>query len=295
LGGGETGVSATQIGMLMPHKAMVLPTRRTVQRQLSQPRVAEVVADELRARIVNGDLPDGSLLPRQEDLVDEFRISLPSLREAMRILETEGLISVRRGNVGGAVVHRPHPQAAAFMLGLVLQANQVVLGDLAAALRIVEPTCARLCAEQPERSSIAQLLRGLNAEARAHEAEGSEFNPKARQFHDALALSCGNGTMREVVGTLEFLWSDYVARWTDANPASEGNPTIERREEVVAAHNTIADAIADGDAEAAELESRRHLEETQRFLLDSAADEPIAITRQRGSLSPLGPGRLMFR
>jgi GntR family transcriptional repressor for pyruvate dehydrogenase complex len=281
--------------MLMPHKAVVLPTNRAVQRQLSQPRVAEVVADELRARIVSGDLPDGSLLPRQEDLVEEFRISLPSLREAMRILETEGLISVRRGNVGGAVVHSPQPQAAAFMLGLLLQANHVVLGDLAAALRIVEPACARLCAEQPDRSKIAELLRALNVEARAHEAEGAEFNPKARQFHDALALSCGNGTMREVVGTLESLWSDYVSRWTDSTNVSEGDPNIERREGVIVAHDTIANAIAAGDAEAAERESRRHLEETQRFLLESAAGEPIAITRLRGSLSPFSPRRLAAR
>jgi GntR family transcriptional regulator, transcriptional repressor for pyruvate dehydrogenase complex len=279
----------------MPQKTMAPPTQRTVQRQLSQPRVAEVVADALRTRIVSGDLPDGSLLPRQEDLVEEFGISLPSLREAMRILETEGLLSVRRGNVGGAVVHRPQPQAAAFMLGLLLQSNHVVLGDLAAALRIVEPACARLCAEQSDRSSIAQVLKGLNAEAQAHVAEASEFNPKARQFHDALALSCGNGTMREIVGTLEFLWSDYVAGWTDSTTVSDGSLTIERREEVVATHNTIADAIADGDADAAEFESRRHLEQTQRFLLDSAASEPIAITRIRGSLSPMGSGRLTYR
>jgi DNA-binding transcriptional MocR family regulator len=99
------------------------------RRRMSQPRVAEMVADVLRVRIVDGELADGDLLPRQEDLVEEFGVSLPSLREAMRILETEGLISVRRGNIGGAVVHRPTPQAAAYMLGLVLQSHRVVLGD----------------------------------------------------------------------------------------------------------------------------------------------------------------------
>ena len=153
----------------------------------------------------------------------------------------------------------------------------------------------RLCAEQPDRLAIAQLLHSLNNEARSHEAEASEFNPKARQFHDALALSCGNGTMREVVGTLESLWSDYVSRMTDTSTASEGYPTIEKREEVIVAHDVLAEAIAAGDADAAEIQSRRHLEETQRFLLDSAADEPIAITRLRGSLSPLGPRRLALR
>ena len=61
-------------------------------------------------------------------------MSRPSFREALRILESEGLVSVRRGNVGGAQVHAPTPENAARTLGLVLQARNVALDDLAAAL-----------------------------------------------------------------------------------------------------------------------------------------------------------------
>src|SRR5918996_2342005 len=103
---------------------------RAPTRQLSQPRVAEMVADILRARIVDGALGDGDLLPKQDDLLEEFRVSRPSIREAMRILETEGLVSVRRGNIGGAEVHAPKPSNAAYMLGLVMQSKHVRLGDL---------------------------------------------------------------------------------------------------------------------------------------------------------------------
>ena len=77
------------------------------RRRLSAPRIAEIVADELRRQIIDGELADGDLLPRQEVLVEQFNVSLVSLREALRILETEGLVSVRRGNRGGAVVHAP--------------------------------------------------------------------------------------------------------------------------------------------------------------------------------------------
>src|SRR6185437_7074718 len=62
------------------------------RRQFVQPRVAQMVADVLRTRIVDGELPDGSLLPKQDDLIDEFQVSRPSFREALRILESEGLI-----------------------------------------------------------------------------------------------------------------------------------------------------------------------------------------------------------
>jgi len=62
---------------------------------------AEAVADRLRDRILSGEVPNGGMLPKLEDLTEEFRVSKASLREACRILETEGLLSVLRGNVGG--------------------------------------------------------------------------------------------------------------------------------------------------------------------------------------------------
>ena len=85
-----------------------------VRRRLSARRTAEIIADELRRQIIEGELADGDLLPRQEVLVEQFNVSLVSLREALRILETEGLLSVRRGNRGGAVVHAPAKASAAF-------------------------------------------------------------------------------------------------------------------------------------------------------------------------------------
>src|SRR3982074_3217237 len=89
-------------------------------RRLSAPRIAEIVADELRRQISAGDVSDGHWLPRQKVLVDQFKVSLVSLREALRILETEGLVSVRRGNRGGAVGHAPGKTRAAHMLGPLL-------------------------------------------------------------------------------------------------------------------------------------------------------------------------------
>src|SRR2546423_3926726 len=136
--------------------------------QLSQPRVAEMVADLLGARIVDGKLADGDVLPKQDDLLAEFQVSRPSIREAMRILETEGLISVRRGNIGGAEVHAPKPRSAAYMLGLVMQAEHVTLTDLASALRILEPACASLCALREDRATkVVSQLRHLNEQAEA--------------------------------------------------------------------------------------------------------------------------------
>ena len=138
---------------------------RETRRRLTSPRIAETVADELRRQIVDGELADGDLLPPQAVLVERFNVSLVSLREALRILETEGLVSVRRGNQGGAVVHAPTKASAAYMLGLVLQSEHVLLSDLGTALRDLEPTCAALAAatarpRHDDRAGAAATQRG---------------------------------------------------------------------------------------------------------------------------------------
>src|SRR4249920_1360984 len=113
--------------------------------RMRQPRLAEMVSDALRDRILSGELADGALLPKQEELLAEFGVSQPPIREALRILETEGLITVQRGNVGGAVVHRPQAAKAVFMLGMVLQSRRATLGDVLTAMVAFEPACAGAC------------------------------------------------------------------------------------------------------------------------------------------------------
>ena len=66
----------------------------------------EMIADSIRAMIVSGDAAEGDSLGREQDLVDQFGVSRPSLREALRILEAEGLIRVVRGVFGGVVVRQ---------------------------------------------------------------------------------------------------------------------------------------------------------------------------------------------
>src|SRR5665213_3605168 len=121
--------------------------------QLRQPRLAEMVADKLRDRILSGALADGAMLPKQDELVKEFRVSAPAVREALSILTTEGLLTVRRGNVGGAMVHHPQPTKAAYMLALVLQSRSVQLIDVLRALHRFQPACVGACAERQDRAT----------------------------------------------------------------------------------------------------------------------------------------------
>ena len=137
--------------------------------EVRQPKVgvADDVADQLRRRVLSGDVQDGEMLPKQEELAEIYGVSKIALREALRILETEGLLEVRRGNVGGAVVHIPQPDAASYTLGLVLQARHVPFSEVGTALTHLEPVCAGLCAARKDRRrTVLPALRTAQRELR---------------------------------------------------------------------------------------------------------------------------------
>jgi len=236
---------------------------------IHQPRLAEMVADVLRERIVSGQLEDGASLPRQEDLLQEFRVSRPSLREALRILEAEGLITIHRGNRGGATVHVPRVGNAAYSVGLVLQSRGVQLADVRDALQAIEPVCAGLCAAREDRhESVLPLLRSLHQEVLDAVGDPLEFTATSRRFHEGLVNSCGNETLKLVVGALESLWTMREEAWARDADLSGGFPDARRRMTGARAHERIIKYIEDGDVDRVQRQVRLHLESSLLYALD---------------------------
>lgn len=229
------------------------------KRRLRQPRVAEIVASSLRARIMSGALADGDMLPKQEELLAEFGVSPPCIREAFRILETEGLITVIRGNVGGAIVHVPHSGTAAYMLGLVLQSRSVSLADLLNGMRLLEPACAAEAASRPDRGTtvLPRLRENIDASMAAID-DPATFIGLARAFHTELVTNCGNETMSLVVGALEVLWSAQVDALA-LNQSVHGTFADRAvRLSLAREHERIYRAIEEGDAQTTERAIREH-------------------------------------
>lgn len=227
------------------------------------PHLAERVADVLRERILDGTLPGGSVLARQEDLLAEFGVSKPSLREAFRILETEGLITVKRGKIGGAVVHAPRPESAAYTMALVMQSRDVRLNDVGKALRHVEPECAALCAERPDRASaVVPALRAVHEQAIAAGDNPAELTRLARRFHELFVELCGNQTMILLVGTLESLWSVHEREWARSAQSLEAFRTEDAKHASHREHGRILQLIEDGNVDGVTKVVRRHLEQS---------------------------------
>jgi DNA-binding FadR family transcriptional regulator len=113
-------------------------------------KAAIVMATALRDRIARGELRPDDPLPFENELTLEFGLSKPTVREALRILENEGLIEVRRGLGGGARVRHPSVSEAAKTIGVYLQIGDVPVMDVwASRERIIASSIERLAAGRP--------------------------------------------------------------------------------------------------------------------------------------------------
>jgi DNA-binding FadR family transcriptional regulator len=246
-----------------------------------QPRLAELIASELREQILNGAHTSG-MLPKQDDLVAMFGVSAPPLREALRILEGEGLITVRRGKVGGAVIHRPDGGSVAHAAGMALQGDGVHLRDLAKSILMFEPMCASACAEDAEVREILRPVVEKNLQQTADAiGDAAEFTHRARQFHDLVVVQTPVRTTRLLVRSMVAIWSAQEEIWAHEATTAGRYPTKSAQKAVLDAHQRIADKILAGDRSGAERSARSHLEAAQKTMLDQFGDRVVDASSAR--------------
>lgn len=244
-----------------------------VVQRIRQPRVAEIVASRLRDDILSGRLREGDVLPSQDGLLQEFGVSPPALREAIHILETDGLISVRRGNVGGAVVHQPSAERTAHMISMVLQARSATPADVSGVLMHLEPICAGMCAAREDRlTDVVPYLEAEITNQTEQFDDMAQYVPNARRFHEALVSRCGNEPMILLIGSLELIWSAHESSvWSD-----EGEPMTHRTmRAALRDHQRLLDAIRDGNSARAMRLAQDHLTAARRHTLAFGRDKTI--------------------
>ncbi len=106
-------------------------------------KMADMVAGRIRQMIARGELTDGEWLPTEPELMAQFGVSRPTLREAFRLLEADSLVTIRRGPPGGARVTVPGPEASAAQFGMLLTLTGTTLKDVYEARAVIEPAAAR--------------------------------------------------------------------------------------------------------------------------------------------------------
>jgi DNA-binding FadR family transcriptional regulator len=218
-------------------------------------KTSELIARDLAAYIVDQELPEGTALPPEREMIESFGIGRNTLREALRILETRGVITIRSGPGGGPVVRRPRPSDLGEALTLILQFESATFREVIDARAWLEPIVTGSAARAIPKSAIA-ALREVNAAIVEAPDDLDAFSRHNRRFHSIIAENCGNVVLQTFVETL----------MTVGDGRSVGiNYPPPQVSAIARSHEQIIAALEARDQEAAEAAMREHLGEANAY------------------------------
>jgi GntR family transcriptional repressor for pyruvate dehydrogenase complex len=207
------------------------------------------LAQHLQDLILTGCLRFGESLPSERQLMAEFHISRPTVREALRILGAQGLIAVKRGRNGGSYVCGPSRGAVSKSLDLLIQGQEIRFIDLLAAREAIEPVAAgqaAICRTDDDIKTLYELTKYCEVSFR----EFDTFTKVNVEWHLAIVKASHNP-----------LFDAFISSISSALHAATSRKEfdVEIRETVTQAHWQIFDAIRKGDHEAARRKMGKHI------------------------------------
>lgn len=210
---------------------------------------AEHVAQQLLERILEAKLEPGSTFATEAELLAQFNVSRPTLRESLKLLESQGVIELRPGPGGGIILREPSTDLLAHGLSVFLRLHKVPFVTVIKAREVIEPALAYEAAVNGSEEEFAELeasivrMKALNAQTNQE-----AFLEENRVFHGIIARASGNKVLEVFWDTISILahGEHHGIRYSVGNQAH-----------VVKAHQRILDACRrrDGDAAAAAMES----------------------------------------
>jgi DNA-binding FadR family transcriptional regulator len=215
------------------------------------PKTSELIAVELANYIVSADLNEGDMLPNERDMAEQLRVGRTTLREALRLLETRGVLTIRSGPRGGPVVRRPRTTDFSSSLELVLQFERATLTDVLRAREILEPMMVRLAADAITPPQLARLQETVDS-MRLNRDSQPAFLEQGREFFRILGEACRSSVLRLFVDAVSAIAADAMPRL---------KYTTKRRDEVAEAHSRVLSALRARDPDRAEREMLAHVEE----------------------------------
>lgn len=213
------------------------------------PKAAEVLSNRIKQEIISGKYPEGMMLPPENEMAQQLSVSRPTVREALRLLESEGLITIRLGPRGGPRVERPSIPTITRSLTTLFQYERVSLADLLEARRAIEPACARVAASRATPRDIVALQLSID-NMRAHLDDDVVFWEENANFHLALVTAGRN----IVLYTLMTALRELIYRFMAGLHVPE-----EERTNTLADHAAIMEAIAAHDSDSAARAAHAHL------------------------------------
>lgn len=245
---GEAGVGALATGAANGTPALF--------NKVSAGRISEVIVEQVRDLIRQGQLQRGDRLPAERELCDRFGVSRVTVREALRVLESSGLIEIRVGARGGAFVTTPDRSRLGEGLTDLLTMSALSAADVTEVRFILELGLVPLVCERATDDDI-EALREICRQARVEARQSSGYSmDTSAQFHVRVAESTHNPAVAMLVESFRepLLMSLKAARDRAPQMGKLG----------VREHEQFVDAIAVRDSERATQIMREHLARTAR-------------------------------
>lgn len=243
-------------------------------------KAAEIVADRIRGAIIRGELASGDTLPAEAQMIAAFEVSRPTIREAIRILESENLLKVSRGARGGARIKAPSIDFLSTCFGHMLQAQKTKLSDVYTARCIIEPSAARIAAETRPSEAAAALQAHVDREFKVLD-DRPKVATAVAEFHSLLVRESGNRTLALISSALNAITERHlmmVHRRTD--PTESVASRRERSLTGFRSHRKLVRIIASGDGAAAEAHWTEHLNKARDYWLHGLWDSDINLLEE---------------
>jgi len=253
---------------MQPDETDSAPPRSSVLlKPVDVPKASDVLARELRERILSGELAEGIALPAERELVKQTQMSRATVREALRILEVQNLVRVRAGRAGGAFVQRPTTKSMASSVSMLIRGRQIKLADLMETREALEPFCAELAARKHTDDDLAVLDRA-NDDIADSDADLPAFLQANLDWHVGVTMASHNELL------IGFMTALSHAIYTGTENAAFVDDDV--RAVTARAHRSITTAIRSRDADAASRRMRRHVHSYAKAVL--AVDKRQAIS-----------------
>jgi GntR family transcriptional repressor for pyruvate dehydrogenase complex len=230
------------------------------------PKTALLLAQRIVRDIDQQGLRPGDKLPSERLMMDSYDAGRGTLRESLRFLELQGVLSLKPGPGGGPVIQKPNADHLATTLAVMLQFDHARYGMIAEARAAFEPVVAQLAAERITGARLAELARTLS-DMQAHLNDAGAFQEADRRFHRIVAWASQNSVFGFLV--------DVLAGGMASTLPDADQPVLRRRL-ILAAHQRIHDAIASSSPAEAGAAMRSHIQEVLAY---AARKSPEALDR----------------
>jgi GntR family transcriptional regulator, transcriptional repressor for pyruvate dehydrogenase complex len=218
---------------------------------IKQPKAAQLIAGQIRSAVRSGELRDGDRLPSERELILQFGYSRAVVREALRVLEDDGLIKLHVGRSGGAVISMPGPEQLVPSVDLLLRMQMTTVAELYEARRLLEPLLVALAAERATDADLAELRECLDVPVGAPR-DAESFRTQNNRFHRLLADAAHNNALAMMTNII----MELSLRLIDTHEDRPG--------QLADVHRRIIDALAAHDGAAATEYLIAHLKQSEK-------------------------------